>query len=194
MSGELLPRGQHKRAMQGVSQSFRNAERLSRRDDDGPVVGFRSGLDVHHVILRDTLVKHADLVDAAHDAPHLGDRFQARPDSVCGALSHCWMPRGLSVVGDLSAPAGHEITANDVVRDGWFVRRSGPISRGDANLLQMVHFYVKPNTHTSDFRVPCVNPLAHFLMRQRSLTNLSLKGENRFAWCSRQNIGPQTLL
>jgi len=121
-----------------------NAERQSRRDDDGPVVGFRSGLDVHHGIVRDTLVKHADLVDAAHDAPHLG--FSGEPRFGVQGFKPLLDDEGLNVGGDLSA-AGHEIIANDVACDGWFVRRSGIISRDDANLLQTAHFYAKPTTH-----------------------------------------------
>jgi len=105
-------------------------------------------------------------------------RFKPLPDA-----------EGLNLVGDLSAPAGHEIIANDVVCDGWFVRRSGIISRGDANLLQSAHFYVKPTTHTSDFGCLCKSTCS--LPDMAQITDKpGLKGENPFAWRSRQNVGP----
>jgi len=44
------------------------------RDDYGLVVGLRARLDMQHGILRDMLVPDADLVNAAHGAPHLRNR------------------------------------------------------------------------------------------------------------------------
>ena len=44
------------------------------RDDDGLVVGLRARLYAQDRILLDVLVQDANLVDAAHDIPHLRNR------------------------------------------------------------------------------------------------------------------------
>ena len=60
--------------MKHGGQGVENRKRLLRRDDDGAVARLRARLDVQHGIRQDMLVQYADLVDAAHDAPHLRNR------------------------------------------------------------------------------------------------------------------------
>lgn len=60
--------------MKRRGEGFQNRKGLLWRNDNGVVVGLRARLDVQHGIRRDTLMQDADLVDAAHDAPHLRNR------------------------------------------------------------------------------------------------------------------------
>jgi hypothetical protein len=66
--------GEHHSVMKIVCQGFQNVERLGRGDDDSPVVSFATRFEVQHRSFRDPLAQYSDLIDAAHDAPHLRNR------------------------------------------------------------------------------------------------------------------------
>jgi hypothetical protein len=61
----------HQCVVKRRGEALEYRERLSRADDDRPVAGLGTRLDVLRRILRDVLVQDADLVNAVHEAPYL---------------------------------------------------------------------------------------------------------------------------
>src|SRR5579859_4063557 len=108
-------RSEHQREVKRRGEGFQNRKRLFWRDDNGVVVGLRARLDVQHGILRDTLMQDADLVDAAHDAPHLRNR---RPGKTARLVERFEPPLNieqLDVFRDFDSETRGETGAHDML-------------------------------------------------------------------------------
>jgi hypothetical protein len=73
-----------------------------------------------HGILRDVLVQDSDLVNAAHDAPHLGDRRPCQTARLVEGFQPPLNVERLDVFRDFVTEARNEVGAHDLldVTDG----------------------------------------------------------------------------
>src|SRR5947209_2686767 len=87
-------------------------------DDDCPVGGLGTRLDVQHGILRYVFVQDADLIDAVHESPQLCNRCPGKPARFVKGFEPLLYFKRLDVLRDLLTESFDEVVADIVLNDG----------------------------------------------------------------------------
>src|SRR5580704_19640219 len=109
--------------MERRGQGFQNRQGMGRGDEDCPVSGLGTRLDVQHRILRDVFVQDADLVDAVHEAPQLCNRRPGKPTRFVKRFEPLLYFKRLEVLRDSLTESFDEVVADVVLNDGYGVCR-----------------------------------------------------------------------